>query len=112
MCRLDCGRNTAARSLGRCVKLKSDRSGHCEFASAASAHHLVVSVEETQPICPLCPSPHTKQNNNEHQQAASAGLNCIKLVFSVEAVLGPKSGTDVARVPPAAVAANPDLLGK
>lgn len=46
------------------------------------------------------------------QKAASIGLNCIRMVWSVEGVLGPNSGKYVARVPPQALAANPDLVCK
>jgi hypothetical protein len=45
-------------------------------------------------------------------QARLAGLNCIRLVWSVEGVLGPDSGRRAAKVPPEAVSANPDLVGK
>jgi hypothetical protein len=45
-------------------------------------------------------------------QAAAMGLNCIRFVWSVEAVLGPNSGKDNSNVPAEALTANPDLLGK
>jgi hypothetical protein len=40
------------------------------------------------------------------------GMNCIRLVWSVEAVLGPNSGKGKAVIPPEALTANPDLVGK
>jgi hypothetical protein len=45
-------------------------------------------------------------------QAAAMGLNCIRFVWSVEAVLGPNSGKDTAIVPAEALTANPGLVGK
>ncbi|KAF8059377.1 hypothetical protein HT031_005182 [Scenedesmus sp. PABB004] len=41
----------------------------------------------------------------------SAGFNCVRLVWSLEMALGRANGS-AAVVPPAAVAANPDLVGK
>lgn len=40
------------------------------------------------------------------------GLNCIRLVWSVEAVLGPNSGKETAKVPAEALKANTDLVGR
>lgn len=45
-------------------------------------------------------------------QVASMSLNCIRLVWSVEAVLGPNSGKEAAKVPAEALKANTDLVGR
>lgn len=45
-------------------------------------------------------------------QAAALGLNCIRFVWSVEAVLGRNSSQQPATVPAEALKANPDLVGR
>jgi hypothetical protein len=40
------------------------------------------------------------------------GFNCIRLVWSVVAVLGPNSGKELANVPAEALKANTDLVGR